>query len=117
MVEKTGVIRHFFLLSSFLSSFSVSYSLAGPLTDASEASVLSQSKAVEHVRSLLVLSVGLFALAKKLKDAAFSTQLQKSRIFFPRASLGTTGHSVRDYGLKHFSSVFTYCLLHLSGKS
>jgi len=84
-----------------------------PLTDAS--SVLSQSKVVEHVKSLLVLSMGLFALAKKLKDGAFSSPTAK--IFFPRASLGTTGHSVCDYGLKHFSSVFTYCLLHLSGKS
>ena len=53
-----------------LSSFSISCSLAGPLTYAS--SVLSQSNVVEHVKSLLVLSMGLFALATKLKDGAFS---------------------------------------------
>jgi len=31
----------------------------------------------EHVKSVLVLSMGLFALAKKLKDGAFSNPTAK----------------------------------------
>jgi len=63
--------ENFLRTSLFLSSFSVSCSLASPLTDA--LSVFSQSNLVEHVKSLLLLSMGLFALAKMLKDGAFSS--------------------------------------------
>jgi len=61
-----------------MSSVSVSCSLAGPLTDAS--SVLSQSKVVEHVKSLVVLSMGLFAVAKKLKGWSFFKPNCKDRV-------------------------------------